>query len=1028
MKNNLLKCRCFYTKKQEKWKCFFFLMLLALAPMENATADVRAKDAGEENVVSQQDGKITGHMYNTAGEPLPGVTVLVKGTANGTVSDANGRFILNVPAGAMLEISYIGYVKQTVAAKDNLSIVLEEDVEALEEIVVVGYGTVKKSDLTGAVSSVTPRSFLDQPGSSVNSILQGRAPGVVVKRANGAPGEGSTIRIRGVNSILGSNDPLIVVDGNYGGMPNLYDIESIEIMKDASATAIYGSRGANGVIIVTTKRGSTEGRNEVKIYSNVSFDQIPQRYDMMEAAEYAEFMNEINLGMGVAALYTDADIARFREQGSTDWQSELFRTGITHSHKVVLNGGSKKMKYYISPTYSKTDGILINTSSEDYGVSAKFDSEVSSRVSYQFEASIGHGERLNPGIGSGTNHTSMPMYSALIWAPTANVFNEDGSYLSMDPLSSRMLNPVLLTTLKDTRYSNSGGAVGNVKVKIIDGLVFDGKASMSFGTGGTRYFLPAELNGDIANASQSSYESRSWLVNAFLTYSKTLAKKHQLSFMIGFEESQGQSRNFKATANNLSYPAVEWDNLSLGKSYETGSGYSNEALRSYFARGTYNYGGRYYFTGTYRADGSSKFRGNNRFSYFPSFALGWRLSEEGFLKDTDIFQNLKLRGGWGVTGSQAVGAYATLSPMSGYSYGWGTSQGYMGYGPGVAGNPNLQWEETAATDLGLDFSVFNGKLSFAFDWYSKQTDKLLSRVTVPLYNGGGTINTNIGKIENKGFEANLNYVIFENKNWSYDINLNGAHNKNTVLDIGDQDRLWGGSGVDGAMPHSPFIILPGHAIGTIFGYKYLGLWQRGDVVEAAKFGQVPGEYRYEDLNKNHKYDAEDHQVIGNANPDFTWGFNNHLSWKNWDLNVLWEGLHGRDIINLSYCMMGNLADNSMSITSRAGKNRWTPENPYAEFSKLTTTNIVMTNSDQWIQDGSYVKLRNLSLAYRFTKQMTRFANIRLAVSAQNVFTFTKYKGYDPEVSSAGGSDTDAGLDWFAYPNPRSYTLSLSIEY
>ncbi|MDR2040976.1 MAG: TonB-dependent receptor [Tannerella sp.] len=1003
-------------------------MLLALTA--GLTVDAHGKEKGWENTTSQQDGRITGSVYDANGEPLVGVNVVVKGTTNGTVTDANGRFTLNVSAGATLELSYIGYVKQSVAAADNLRITLEEDTENLEEVVVVGYGTVKKSDLTGAVSSVTPKSFLDQPGSSVNSILQGRAPGVVVKRSNGAPGEGSTIRIRGVNSILGNNDPLIVVDGNYSGMPNLYDIESVEILKDASATAIYGSRGANGVIIVTTRRGSTEGRNEVKLYSNVSFDQVPRRYDMMDAVEYAEFMNKVNTGLGAAAMYSDADIARFREQGGTDWQSELFQSGMTQSHKAVLSGGNKKMRYYVSPSYSQMDGILINTSSKSYGAVAKIDGEVSRRVSWQFEGNVSHGETLNPGLGHGTDHTSLPLYAALVWSPTANVFNEDGSYLTMDALASRLLNPVLLTTLKDTRYSNNGSAVGNVKVKIVDGLVFDGKASMSFGTGGNRYFLPAALNSNRANASQRSYESLSWLVNAFLTYSKTVAERHQFSLMFGFEENQSTSREFSASADNLYIPSVEWDNLRLGQSYGMSSGYGNSALRSYFARGTYNYGGRYYFTGTYRADGSSKFRGKNRFSYFPSFALGWRLSEEGFLKDADLFRNLKLRGGWGITGSQAVDSYATTPSMDSDPYAWGTSQGQVGYGPGVVGNPNLQWEETTATDLGLDFSVLDGKLSLAFDYYYKQTDKLLSKVTVPVYNGGGTINSNIGKIENRGFEVNLDYTVFENRDWSYEVNLNGAHNENKVLDIGDQERLWGGSSVAGVMTQSPFIILPGQAIGTIYGYKYLGLWQRGDVVEAAKYNQSPGDYRYEDLNGNHEYDAGDYQIIGNANPKFTWGFNHHLSWKNWDLNVLFEGLHGRDIINLNYCIMNNIFDNSLAITARSGANRWTPENPWAEFAKLSVNNLLMPNSDQWIQDGSYVKLRNLSLAYRFTKQMTRFADIRLAVSAQNVFTLTKYKGYDPEVSSAGGSgyDTDAGLDWFAYPNPRSYTVSLSLEY
>ncbi|GHT18249.1 SusC/RagA family TonB-linked outer membrane protein [Bacteroidia bacterium] len=983
------------------------------------------------SALAQERKAISGNVIDEKGEAVIGASIAVKGTTTGTVADMDGNFSLTVAPDAVLVISYLGYKTQEVVVgnQTKIAVTLAEDVKALEEVVVVGYGTVKKSDLTGSVTSLTPKSFLDQPGSSVNSVLQGRAPGVVVRRGNGAPGSGSTIRIRGINSIMGNNDPLIVVDGNYGGMPSLYDIESIEILKDASATAIYGSRGANGVIIVTTKRGVEEGRNEVKIYSNVSFDHVPNRYDMMDAAEYADFNNQMMQAMGSAPTYSPDDIDRYRQHGGTNWQDEIFRTGITQSHKVVLTGGNKQMKYYISPYYSNTDGILINTSSKGYGLSAKVDASLGSRVSFQVEAGVSHGETLNPDLGSGNSHMSLPLQSALIWSPVANVFNEDGSYQVSDPFAARTMNPVLLTTLKDTRYSNGGSAVGNLKIKIIDGLELNAKASMNIGTGGTRFFIRKELNGNQANALQSNSESKSWLANAFLTYTKTFATKHQFSAMAGFEESQGESQNFSAEGNDLAVAAVDWYNLGLGKSQVVGSGYSNDALRSYFGRLTYNYGSRYYFTGTYRADGSSKFRGDNQFSYFPSFAVGWRLSEESFLRDTGIFQTLKLRGGWGVTGSQAVGPYATLSSMSASStFSWGTDQIYTGYKPSVGGNPLLQWEETAQTDLGLDVSVLQGKLSLAFDYYKKNTNKLLSKISVPGYNGSGTISTNIGEIENEGFEVNINYVVLENKDWSYDVNLNGAHNRNNVVDIGEQERLWGNLKIDGVMPASPFIILPGYAIGSIYGYKYLGLWQQGDVVEARKFGQEPGDYRYEDVNGNNEYDSGDYQIIGNCNPKFTWGFNNHLSYKNWDLNVLFEGLHGRDILNLTYAMAGNILDNSLSVTSRAGKDRWSPENPYAEFSKPSLNNVVKPNSTQYLQDGSYVKLRNISLSYRFTKEMTRFANIRLALSAQNVFTFSKYKGYDPEVSSAGGSDTDAGIDWFAYPNPRSYTVSLTLEY
>ena len=1004
-----------------------FICILLLAPLFAVAVNPPNEGVTAEETLSQPERRISGTVLDADGNTLPGVNVRVQGTNIGTNTDADGRFTLSVPANAMLDITYIGYVKQTVKAADNIRITLEESSQMLDEVVVVGYGTVKKSDLTGAVASVAPKSFIDQPASGGISVLAGRAPGVVVRRANGAPGEGSTLRIRGVNSILGSNDPLVVVDGNYGGIPNMYDIESIEILKDASATAIYGSRGANGVIIVTTKRGANTG-NHVKYYSDVSFAHNPRNrwYDMMEPREYAEFTNQLYQARGNNPPYTLSEITG----PGTNWQEEIFRTGVSQNHKVVLTGGNDKMKYYISPSFNQVDGVIINTWAKSYGLNAKFDAKLNERISYQIEAGIGHGDTYNPDLGRGTSHEFMTLCAALVWSPIPSVYNPDGSFVERDPISSLVLNPVALTTIKDTRWSNSGSAVGNVNIKIIDGLTFDGKASISTSTSGTRYFRPGIFYSGTANARQNSGESRSWLVNAVLTYNKTLAEKNNLTVMAGFEETKSESRSFEANANDLSIHAVEFDDLSLGRTISMGSGFSNSALRSYFARAAYNYDQRYYFTGTFRADGSSKFQGKNRFSYFPSFGVSWRLSEEGFLKDTGIFQNLKLRGTWGIIGSQAVGAYATYSTMSGSNYTWGTNTLYRGYGPGAPVNPNLQWEETTTRDFGLDITTLNSRLSFTFDYYYKKTDKLLNRSAVPAYNGGGDVATNIGSIENKGFEANLNFVIIENRNWSYEINMNGSLNRNKVLDIGDeQERLFGGTHVAGAMDPYPFIIMPGHPIGSIYGYKYLGLWQLGDVVEAAQYQSLPGYYRYDDLNGNGEYDAGDYQIIGCASPKFTWGFNNHLSWKNWDLNVLLEGLHGRDIINLTYALATNTIDNALTITSREGKDRWTPDNPNAKFSNLKQTSFTMkTNSDQWIQDGSYMKVRNVSLAYRFPKQMIKYADARLALSVQNLCMFTKYKGYDPEVSSASGSDTDAGLDWYAYPNPRSFTISLSVDF
>jgi len=1014
-----MKCR-----KISLQQSFLFVVLLFIPVF--AKANFPSGDIAPDEATLLQTGQVTGTVFDATGVPLPGVNVVVSGTTIGTVTDADGRFTLsNAPANAILVISSMGYVTQTLAATPSMSITLDEQAEAMEEVVVIGYGSVRRSDLTGSIATVTPRSFLDQPASAGLSVLSGRAPGVVVRQANGAPGEGATIRIRGINSIRGDNAPLIVVDGNYASMPNLYDIESIEILKDASATAIYGSRGANGVIIVTTRRGSAAGKNEVKVFSNVSFDHLPNnwRYDMMEAPEYAQFTNSFLVGMGQPPQFSEEQI---RSMGrGTDWQSVMFKTGVSQNHKVIFTGGNEKMKYYVSPEYSRTEGIMINSWAESYGMNAKLDAELNSRISYQLEANVSQSERYNPDLGRGSGHTSMPLTAALTWSPTTSVRDEQGNFILMDAFGSRMLNPVLMTTKRDLRLSKSGGVVGNVRIKIIDGLTFDGKASMRYGVSGRREFTPAEMNAGRTDASQRNRESQTWLVNSVLTYNRTLQEKHNMSLMAGFEQTQSQWREFRADAKGIMDPDVGWDNLAMASMYEIFSEFSNDALRSFFGRVNYNYDSRYYLTGTYRVDGSSKFLGDNRFSHFPSFAVAWRISEEDFLKDLDIFQNMRIRGSWGVTGSQAIGAYATISPLGRTTYSWGTNQTHIGFHPGAPSNRNLQWEETTTYDVGFDLTALSGKLNFTFDYYYKKTDKLLSRITVPLYNGGENIDTNVGNLENKGFEVNLNYVVFENRDWTYDINMNASYNRNKVLDLGEHNRLWGGAGISGVTPNSPFAILPGHPIGTIYGYKYLGIWQQGQRTEAARYGQIPGEYRYEDLNDNGSYDAGDYQVIGSATPKFTRGFNNHLSWRNWDLNILVEGLHGRDIINLTYCTVNNIFDQASTVKGRAGKDRWSPENPNAEFSMLTTNNILMANSSHYMQDGSYIKLRNISLARRFA--ITDIMRVRAAVSAQNVFRYTKYKGYDPEVSSSG-SDSDTGLDWFAYPNPRTYTISVSLEF
>ncbi|MDR1937174.1 MAG: TonB-dependent receptor, partial [Tannerellaceae bacterium] len=858
----------------------------------------------------QQSG-IVGHVFDAAGEPLPGVNVVVKGSLIGTVTDLDGRFVLEVSTGTELEVSCIGFTTQTVKATNNMRIVLQENSQNLEEVVVVGYGTVKKSDLTGAVSSMTAKSFLDQPASSVNSVLSGRAPGVTVRRSNGAPGQGPIIRIRGANSLLGDNNPLIVVDGNYGEMPNMYDIESIEILKDASATAIYGSRGANGVILVTTKRGTQETKPTLKVYSDVSFDQVTQRYDLMEAYEFAEFNSSIG-----AWPFTDDELAGFKGSRGTDWQDLIFRTGLSQNYKAVFSGGGRDVKYYVSPSYDKATGIVQNTEAGSYGLTAKVDMNLSSRISVQLESNISHGNSLNPELAQGDSKTSIPLMAAATWAPTEPVYEETGEFHRLGIGVGTCINPVLMTTVQKTKYRTGGNGVGNIKIKLIDGLVFDAKGFVFLETGGDRDFESKNYHGVTASAHQYSFERTTWLVNAYLTYVKTFARDHNLSVMAGFEETKSASQNFSATARELPIESVGWYNLGLAApNIGVSSGYDNSALRSFFGRVNYNYAARYYLTANYRADGSSKFKGDNQFGYFPSFSLAWRLSEEGFLKDSELFQNLKLRGGWGVTGSQTIDTYATYTTLSDKNFSWGDVS-HPGYRAQVGGNPNLKWESTRQFDLGLDLTMLNNRLSISADYYSKKTEDLLAPVSVPSYNGGGTVTSNVGSVENKGFEANINFVVVENRDYAYEVNLNGAINRNKVLDIGDQELIYGRTYASGLASSSPFVLMPGEAVGTIYGLKYLGIWQENEAANAAAFQQEPGDYKYEDLDGDHNYGPGDYQVIGNTNPDFTWGFNHHFSYKNVDFNMLLEGVHGRDVMNWAYMVTTHRIDFSQLITHR----------------------------------------------------------------------------------------------------------------
>ncbi|SFU60601.1 TonB-linked outer membrane protein, SusC/RagA family [Porphyromonadaceae bacterium KHP3R9] len=1038
MKNKNFKMIYWFDKlcNSKAMKKFTTVWLITLLTMGQAFAGnssfYTSNRSEEKNEISdvQQTKSVKGRVTDASGETIPGVTISVKGTNQGTTTNIDGEYqLINVQENAVLVFSFVGMETEEipVAGKTIINVVMSESSIALQEVVAIGYGTMKKSDLTGAVSSVSSRDFINMASSSSNSILAAKAPGVTIRKSNAAPGAAPIIRVRGANSLMGSNDPLIVVDGNYGSLPDMYEIESIEILKDASATAIYGSRGANGVILVTTKRGSQK-KPTLEFYSDFSINTIGKRYDLMDAYEFAKFNQSVG-----AYPFTDAEVEKFKNGGGTDWQDAILQSGLSQSYRVIFSGGSKDIRYHITTHYNDNTGTIRNTEASDYGLKAKVDMDLSNRLTVQVEASAGHNDNLNPELSQGGSKTAIPLMAAVAFSPTVPIYDENGRYTPLGVGSGTLMNPVLMTEAHQRNYGNGATGVGNLQFKITDDLTLNAKALISLSNGGTREFESLEYNRLYPRADQYSYDNKNWLTNAFLTYSKTFANNHDFSAMVGFEQTKYEGQSFSASADRLPIESVGWNNLGLAAPYiGVGSGWADNALRSYFGRINYNYASRYYLTVNYRADGSSKFRGDNRWGYFPSFSLAWRLSEEAFMKEQDLFQNIRIRGGYGVTGSQAVGSYATYSPLRGMGFFWGGSAIQSGYISQIGGNPNLKWESTKQLNVGADFTLIDSRLSLSLDYYNKKTVDLLAPLAVPAYAGGDpeygrtSVISNVGSVRNEGFEFNLNYFILKTKDWSYDINLNGAFNRNKVLDLGEEARIYGAGYAPGLASTSPFVLMPGQPIGTIFGMKYLGIWQENQAEEAAKYGAQPGDYRYEDLNGNNAYDSDDQQVIGNTNAPFSWGFNNHISIKNVDFNILFEGVHGRDIMNWAYLVATERIDFTQLYTHKDSKDRWTPSNPNAKFARIGNSHLIPLSS-QYVEDGSYVKLRNLSVGYRIPKSVVSFATLRLSLSAQNLLVFTKYKGYDPEISSTN-DDMNSGMDWFAYPNSRSISFGVAIEY
>lgn len=979
---------------------------------------------------------VKGSVTDDKGQPLPGVTVALKQSSLGTASDAEGNFSITLPDGnGTLVFSYLGFVKQEIPVNGRSSMVvrLVRDVTGLQEAVVIGYGTTRRADLTGAIATVSAASFEKQPVIRVEDALKGRAAGVQVQKPNGTPGAGMKIRIRGGNSITGNSDPLYVIDGIIGGdirTLNPNDIASMDILKDASSTAIYGSRGANGVVMVTTKSGKT-GRNTLSFDAFYSMDKVSKKYDLLNAAEYMELANVKQDVDGLSPLFTDAQIDEARRTGGTDWQDEILRTGGTQNYQLSFSGGSDNTRYYISGSLADQKGIVENSSYRRYGLRANVQSKIGRRLDFNMSL-YGTFEKSRNTYGYDGRNTALG--SALIFSPNVPVWDAN----TKDYTRSPSYGPITVNPVFSANEQIFDGNVLNVlasgalNYRITDEF----SVSISGGVNGNNYnnpYLKRYQPGNNLSSTEAGYDNGfTWTLQNtnMLNYAKVFNSIHSLKITAGYEQQLSTTKYSSAWATGFPSIALGYNDLSLGATRRVGSGYSQWSLQSYLGRINYTLKDRYLFTATFRADGSSKFKGDNRYGYFPSGAFAWRMSEEPFIRDLHVFSDLKLRSSYGLTGNQAIGPYKTLNLLQTFERGYpfnGESLS-VGIGPGTPANPDLKWETTAQLDLGIDFGFFGGRLSGALDYYYKKTTDLLLDVNIPDYNGGGTRTSNVGSLQNKGLELMLNGVIIDKDALRLQTGFNISANRSKVLDLGGATEIYTNGGYNVGL--NPFIVKVGEPLGQFRGYVYQGVWKTSEAAEAAKLQRQPGDAHYLNVNGDGEISGPDMMRIGSAVPDFTWGWNTTLEWKDFDLNLLFNGMQGNDVWNFTRWLPMSFSTDARYATAREVLRRWTPHNENSDIPGITTSTNTLQQSSQFVEDGSFIRLSNLSLGYNlplsFVKRM-KITQGRFYVSGQNLFVITKYKGFDPELSTTPTtSDVAMGIDNSTYPAIRTFTVGIRL--
>jgi TonB-linked SusC/RagA family outer membrane protein len=1004
--------------KRLKQLVFFILLSIPLSSFSQVGT--------EPSVNSRLHGTV---IDSKTKETVPGATVSIKGVTNRASTDAKGEFelVTGQKFPYTVVVSYLGYKTTEIVVEGSpVTISLEPDLKQISEVVVVGYGTQRKSDLTGSIATVTGDELNSFPVTDPVLGLQGKTSGVRVLQNSGTPGGAVSVRIRGGNSLLGSNEPLYVVDGfALSGTPNSFnpqDIESIEILKDASASAIYGSRGANGVVLITTKKGKS-GKTEVTFDTYIGTQQLRKKLELMNAREFAETANERAVNDGAAPYFTQAQISSFGE--GTDWQDVLYRDATMQNHAIGVSGGSENTQYSISGSFLGQDGIIKGSDIERQSIRANINQKISDKFRITYNAVLTNSDRSAVNSDNGSKGSSI--VNGLLGAPpTIGPFDATGKYSNVQAYSfspNNLINPLALALERknqiNTKYALVGAAVTYEPIK---NLFIKSSLGVENNSAKENTYSPSVIfTTPTGQASIASATDLNILNENTVTYSRQFNERHNLTLLGGFTYQKDQLRNFSTgNSTGFSTDALGTENIQSASVPGTpSSGSARWDLVSYLGRANYSFDDKYLFTASIRTDGSSRFGEGNKWGYFPSAAFAWKAANEGFIQKLNLFSDLKLRLTWGQTGSTAVNPYQTLNSLSSYQIIF-NDQLYIGYAPGTGNfaNPNLKWETTAQTDLGLDFGFFKNRLNFTADYYRKDTRDLLANVPLPLSAGYSSTISNIGKIRNTGVELGINAIIVD-KAFKWDVDLNISKNQNKVI------ALSGGKDVFGAQLPQPLevavnLVRVGEPVGVFYGYLEDGLDAKGLI-------------KYKDIDGVTGTTVADRTIIGDPNPDFFYNVGSKMSFKNFDFDFQIQGTQGGDVFNMNLAAQANSFWWGENQLKELYTNHWstTNPNPNAKYPKLSAANVFRP-SDRYIEDGSFVRLRNVQLAYTIPglRNSTKWVkNVQLYVSAQNLLTITNYSGYDPEINTRGGANSiSPGIDQSGYPNTKMYTFGIHTKF